>query len=110
VDLASRVRGRVDREAADRRALLDRRAHSEPLRIVDAATRAFPAPQWIERLEWNGRTTRLAGYREPNFNVLAAVAAEPVLGSPRTLSNGAPNGAGAKVSFDVIAEQPKGRP
>jgi general secretion pathway protein L len=110
VELATKLRARVEKETADRRALLARRDWNEPMRIEDAATRAFPAPQWIERMEWNGRTVRLAGFRDPNFNVLSAIATQPVLGAPRTLSNGAPGGAGAKVSFDVIAEPVRGRP
>lgn len=107
--MAVKLRARVEAEAAARQSLLAERDKDEPLRVLDAATRAFPSPQWLERLEWNGRNVRLAGFGEPTFNVLAAVAAEPALGSPRRLGGGgAPATAGGKAAFDIVAERGKG--
>jgi hypothetical protein len=108
--LAVKLRARVERENAARRDLIARRDWGEPLRLEDAATRAFPAPQWIDRLEWNGRSLRLAGLRDPRFDVLAAVQAQPTLGVPRTLSNGQAAAGVGKAPFDLIAEPVRGRP
>ncbi len=104
VALALKLRQRVEGEAGARKALLDRRAHNEPLRIEDAVTRAFPAPQWVQRLEWNGRAVRIVGFRDPNFDVLAAIHGSPALGAPRELNASAAPAPGAKPAFDVIAE------
>ncbi len=109
VALALKLRQRVEQEAAVRTTLLARRAHNEPLRIEDAVARAFPSPQWIQRLEWNGRSLRLVGYRDAGFDVLAAARRSGVLGAPRSLSNVDPATAGAKPQFDLIAE-PAGEP
>lgn len=104
VALAMTVRRRVEAEAGARQALLAQRAHNEPLRILDAVTRAFPAPQWIQRLEWNGRLVRLIGYRDPAFDVLGAVRGSTILARPRTLSSPEAAPSGAQQSFDVVAE------
>jgi general secretion pathway protein L len=104
VTLALKLRQRVEAETEARRALLARRAHNEPLRIEEAVTRAFPAPQWIQRLEWNGRTLRLVGYRDPAFDALAAVQTSPVLGRPHALSGYDAPAPGAKAPFDLVSE------
>jgi general secretion pathway protein L len=100
----------VDRESSARRDLIARRDWGEPLRLLDAATQAFPAPQWIDRLEWNGRTLRLAGLRDPRFDVLTAVEAQRALGVPRTLSSGQSATDANKAPFDLISEPVRGRP
>jgi general secretion pathway protein L len=103
VKLAMALRGRVETEQAARAALLDRRDRGEPLRILDAAARAFPPPQWVQRLEWNGRSVRLVGYGEPGFDVLAAMAKLPELSQPRQISSGQSAATGALKPFDVTA-------
>jgi general secretion pathway protein L len=108
-ELAMSLRRRVEAEAGGRRALLAERTHNDPLRIEAAVTRAFPAPQWIQRLEWNGRTLRLVGYRDQAFDVLAAIRKAGDLGEPRALTNGAAAAPGAKAQFDLVT-QPPGAP
>lgn len=106
VALALKLRQRVEQEAALRQGLLAQRAHDEPLRIEDAVTRAFPAPQWVERLEWNGHAVRIVGYRDPGFDVLAAIRKSRALGAARALTSPNATVPGAKPAFDVIAEPP----
>jgi general secretion pathway protein L len=103
VTLALKLRQKVEQEDSARRSLLARRAHNDPLRIEDAVARAFPPPQLIQRLEWNGKSLRLVGQRDPKFDVLAAIRASD-LGAARSLVNTDPVAAGAKAQFDVVAE------
>ena len=104
VALALRLRQRVIGETAARKALLARREHGEPLKLVDAISRAFPPPQWVERLEWNGRTVRIVGYRTAGFDVVGAMRGSSMLQRPRAFSAASPTSNGALQSFDVIAE------
>jgi general secretion pathway protein L len=106
--LATNLRKRVESEASRRRALLSRRTHDDPLRIEAAVTRAFPPPQWIQRLEWNGRTLRLVGFRDAGFDVLAAIRKAGDLGEPRALTSDAAAPAG-RPQFDLVT-QPPGAP
>jgi general secretion pathway protein L len=108
--LALKLRQRVESEAQARDTLLTRRARNEPLRVLDAATRAFPPPQWVQRLEWNGRLVRIVGYRDPAFDVLAAARTSGLLARARTLSGSEAPTPGARPSFDLVAEpDPEGR-
>ncbi|HZZ90153.1 MAG TPA: hypothetical protein VFE13_17625 [Caulobacteraceae bacterium] len=104
VSLALKLRQRVEGEMAGRQALLARRAHEEPLRILDAVTRALPAPQSLQRLEWNGRSVRLVGFRDPHFDVLAPLQKTGLLTRPRAASSGEPATPRAQPSFDVVAD------
>jgi general secretion pathway protein L len=107
-ELASSLRRRVETEAVARRALLAQRTHDDPLRIQASVTRAFPPPQWIQRLEWNGRNLRLVGYRDPGFDVLGAIRKAGDLGEPRALTNGTAAAPGAKPAFDLVTQPPGG--
>ena len=104
VALAQRLRGRVEGDIAGRRDLLQRRAQSEPLKVLDAASRAFPVPQWIQRLEWNGHTVRIVGFRTAGFDVPGAVRASRILGNPRSLTAPTLAGGGSQQPFDVVAD------
>jgi general secretion pathway protein L len=104
VELALKLRQRVDGETAARAALVQRRGQNEPLRILDGAARALPPPQWVQRLEWNGRLVRLSGFRDPGFDVLAAARASAVMARPRTLNGGEATPGAARPAFDLVAE------
>ena len=85
-------------------ALLTRRSAHEPLRILDAATRALPKGQWVQRSEWNGRAGRLVGFNQPGFDVLAALRG-PALTTPRSLLADMPTKTAAgDEPFDVMAD------
>jgi general secretion pathway protein L len=109
VSLAQALRTRNATESQARAALLARRAANEPLRVLDAVTRAFPPPQWVQRFEWNGHAVRIAGFRDPGFDVLAAIRRSKILGEPRQLGATAPALPGLKPPFDVVAD-PSGAP
>lgn len=104
VTLALALRRRVDGEEARRAALLARRAEREPLRLLEAVTQALPPPQWVQRLEWNGRTVRLVGFGRSDFDMAAALRGSPLLTAPRSLATETPPSSGRGEPFDVTAE------
>ena len=105
VTLALKLRKTVEAEQARRIDLLQRRAADEPLRIIDAATKVLPPGQWVQRLEWNGRAVRLVGFKQPGFDVLAALRATPALRRPRSLLSEAPQRTpSGQEPFDVMAD------
>jgi general secretion pathway protein L len=105
VSLAFKLRQRVDQETRARQILLTRHARNDPLRLLDAVTRALPAPQSLSRLEWNGHSVRLVGYRDPHFDVLAALETSKMVTRPRSASTAETPAPGAKVvPFDVVAD------
>jgi hypothetical protein len=105
VTAALRIRKHVEDEAARRVTLLRRRAASEPLRVINAATLALPAGAWTQRFESNGKTVRLVGYKAPAVDLTAAVRASPVFANPRsqTMDVSAPGANGAQP-FDIVAD------
>lgn len=105
VDAALRIRKHVEDETARRIALLRRRAGSEPLRVLNAATVALPAGAWAQRFETTGKTVRLVGYKPPSVDLTAAVRASPVFANPRsqTMDVSAPGANGAQP-FDIVAD------
>jgi general secretion pathway protein L len=104
VILAMRLRKTVESERGRRLALLTQRSVHEPLRILDAATRALPAGAWVQRLEWNGRAVRLVGFKPASFDVLTAVQG-PALSNPRSLlSDMPPKTPSGQEPFDIMAD------
>jgi general secretion pathway protein L len=108
VALVNRLKASVDGERAQRERLLARRTANDPLRIIDATTRAIPSGQWVQRLEWNGRSLRLVGFKQSDFDLVEALRREPGLSNSRSLLSDmptrAPNG---KEAFDVMADAGK---
>lgn len=101
---AMRLRRTVETERARRMALLTRRGVHEPLRILDAVTRALPSDAWVQRLEWNGRAVRLVGFKRPAFDLLAALHG-PALVNARSLVSDMPTRtANNQAPFDVMAD------
>jgi general secretion pathway protein L len=104
VERVSRVRTAVEGERRRRLDLLTRRSAQEPLRILDAVSRALPPQAWVERLEWNGRNLRLVGFKPPELD-LAGVLHGPVLANVRSLASDMPTKtASGQASFDVLAD------
>jgi len=101
---AAQLRRRVEAERGRRLDLLTRRSVQEPLRILDAVTRALPSGAWVQRLEWNGRSVRVAGLKPPAFDVAAALQG-PALGNVRSLASDMPTKTAAgQAPFDVLAD------
>lgn len=102
---ARQLRARVVTEDAERRALLRRRAAQDPLSVLAAATRALPDSVWVQRLAWDGRTLRLAGYKQGNLDIVAALRAEPMFAAVRGTSTDVPAQSGARQPFEISAER-----
>lgn len=109
VGLAEKLRRSVQAERNRRIELLTRRSAHEPLRIVDAATRALPRGEWVQRMEWNGRVVRLVGFKQPGFDLSAALTG-PALSNVRSLLSDMPTRAtDGREPFDVMADAATGR-
>jgi general secretion pathway protein L len=104
VERVARVRTAVEGERRRRLDLLTRRSAQEPLRILDAVSRALPPQAWVERLEWNGRNLRLVGFKPPELDLAGALHG-PVLANVRSLASDMPTKtASGQASFDVLAD------
>lgn len=105
VALATRLRKSVETEQARRVNLLLRRSRQDPLRIFDVVTRALPKSEWVQRLEWNGRTVRLVGSKAPEFDVASALDGGRALRNARSLLSDMPTkSANNQTPFDVLAD------
>lgn len=104
---ARQLRGRVLAEDAQRRSLLQRRAAQDPLPVLAATTRALPDTAWVQRLSWDGQALRLAGYKQGNFDVVAALRAEPLFASVRSTSADVAAQISARQPFEITAERHK---
>ena len=104
VEQAQHWRAQAQAEAARRRDLLRRRDRGEPLRVLEAASRAVPAAAWVQRLAWDGQAVRLAGYRQDAVDVVAALARDPLFAQARNSLTDAPPRMAAGVPFDVTAD------
>ena len=78
VELAMRVHDRASAEAASRTRFLDHRNQTRPLPILEALTRALPPPAWVRRLDWDGTSLQLSGYKDPRFDIARAVASSRI--------------------------------
>jgi general secretion pathway protein L len=98
VDDAQALRRKVLDENRRRSDILTRRAAGEPLRMLDAVTAAMPTGAWVDRLAWDGKTVRIAGYRQEQIDVAQALrAARPF----RNVRNS---------GVDVLTRQTAGHP
>jgi general secretion pathway protein L len=104
VTAATQLQRGVQVEEIQRRDLLARQAQSDPLHVLDALTRALPASAWVQRLEWNGQTLRVVGFKEGSTDLLAALKASPMFVNPRAA--GAPTQARPDESppFDITTD------
>lgn len=100
----ARLRQTVQLERARRLDLLTRRSIQEPLRILDAASRTLPPTVWVQRLEWNGRALRLAGYRPPAFDAAAALQGSALHNVRSLASDMVTPAASGQVPFDLLAD------
>jgi len=108
VQVALRLRDKVDAEAGRRAALIERRNASSAMRVLDAVTKALPANAWTQTFEWNGQTVHLAGYSNGPADMLKALESSPYLHNAHTMSQSAlPAKASGMQSFDVSADTGK---
>lgn len=97
------ARSRVQAEDKARRAQIER-ARAEPLRVLDAVTRAVPDGAWIERFAWDGRSLRLSGARQDGVDVIADLRKVPGFAHVRDLATDAPLSSVAGQRFDVAVD------
>jgi len=109
VDAALMVRRRVEVEDARRRAMLSRGQATEPLRMLNAVTEAVPLKAWVQRLEWNGQTLRVAGFRTADLDMAAAIRGSGMFTNPRSLGAEVATRALVGQPFDITAASTKRR-
>jgi len=105
VSVALRTRERVDREAAQRAQLLDAKAKSAPLPVLDAVTAAMPQDAWVRRFEWNGRSVHVFGARKTSQDILARLETSDALRNARSLSQDSRTDAAGNVPFEFTADR-----
>ncbi|MBV9990746.1 MAG: PilN domain-containing protein [Alphaproteobacteria bacterium] len=104
-NIAMRTRARVDKETAQRTALLDAKRRNAPLPVLDAVTAAMPMDAWVRRFEWNGRTVHITGQRKTSQDILARLEASPALRNAKSLAgDGQPDTAG-NIRFEFTADR-----
>ena len=102
------LRASLRAEAQRRRGLAEALAADEPLRALDAASRALPDAAWVQRATFAAGSVRLAGYHKPGVDVVAALKRDPLFvnvqnasSEPGTASEAGPDGGDP---FDVSAD------
>jgi general secretion pathway protein L len=98
------LRRQVLDEAARRVLIATGHGQGEPLRAIDAVTRALPDGAWVQRLSWDGRTMRLGGYRQVSADVIAALRASPFLANVHNSTGDSVGRTAAGQPFDVTAD------
>ena len=69
----------------------------DPLHVLDAVTRVLPPSAWVQRLEWNGQTVRVVGFKNSDTDLVAAFRASPVFINPRVAASRSDGGQAGRV-------------
>jgi general secretion pathway protein L len=108
VQRVAALRASLLAEAQRRRVLAAALADDEPLRALDAASRALPDAAWVQRAAFTATSIRLAGFHPPGLDVVAALRRDPRFTQVQSASSdaGVVSQAGALSSdpFDVSAD------
>ena len=107
VNAVHALRRRVEGENAQRRDLVARGTRNDPLRMLGALTVAIPAGAWVRRLEWNGQSLRVVGYKSAEVDMFAALRGSPAFTNPRAATADAASPPGPGQPFDIIADAGK---
>jgi general secretion pathway protein L len=108
VQVAMRLRAKVEAEASRRAALVEHLRKNSPLHMIDAVTKALPANAWVQTFEWNGQTIHIVGYSNGPAGILRSLESSPSLHNARTMSHDSlPVKPGAKQTFDVAVDAGK---
>jgi general secretion pathway protein L len=112
VAAATQLQHRVQGENAQRADLIARQMQSDPLHVLDALTRALPPSAWVQRLEWNGQTLRVVGFKSGDADPLAALRASPMFINPRAAGPAPQAKPGVSPPFDITVDVARngGRP
>ena len=101
------VRARVKTQERTRLALIERGERGEPLHVLAALTQLLPPTAWVQRLEWNGQSLRLIGFKSADVDLVALLRASPVFTNPRAASSATPTRGGGSQPFDITVETGK---
>lgn len=101
---ARQLRARVIAEDSRRRSLIERRRVQDPLPLLAEATRLLPAEAWVQRLGWDGKRLRLAGYKASGIDVVAVLRRSPLLADVRSTATDVP-AQGTTQPFDISADR-----
>ncbi|WP_174300548.1 PilN domain-containing protein [Caulobacter sp. S45] len=101
VDRVRRLRHEAQGLRLEAKARMQALADGEPLRVIDALSRALPDEAYAQRLAWDGLSVRLAGTRRNGVDVIAALRREPLFTDVRAIDAAAPSG---DPAFDVTAQ------
>ena len=112
VQRVAALRASLTAETQRRCALAAALAADEPLRALDAVSRALPDQAWVQRATFASASIRLAGYHTPGVDVVPALKREPLLANVQSVSSevaasdsgASASGAGAGDPFDVSAD------
>lgn len=107
VNAALKLRRKVQNEENQRSALLAHQMQNDPLRVLNAVTRAVPASAWVERLEWNGQTLRLVGYKTGEVDMVGVLRASPAFANPRPAAPDTQVKPGVTPPFDITLDVPR---
>lgn len=105
---ALRLRERVEAEEARRRDLIARGARGEPLKILDALTRALPSSAWIQHLEWNGETLRIVGFNSGGADIGSVLTGTGQFANPRAQATDVAPRTASGRPYDVSADRRPG--
>ena len=103
--IAARQLGkRIADDNAIRAELLARREQDNALAALALVTRTIPNGVWIQRYGWTGETLRLAGYKQANVDVVAALRKNGAFASVRASSSDIAAESATGQPFDIAAE------
>ncbi|HEY5046413.1 MAG TPA: PilN domain-containing protein [Rhizomicrobium sp.] len=109
VEVAMRLRSKVEAEAERRTTLVEHLRKSSPLHVIEAVTKALPPNAWTQTFEWNGQTIHLVGYSNGPAAMLRALESSPALHNARTMSHDVvPVKQVGMQPFDVAVDAGKG--
>jgi hypothetical protein len=101
---ARRIALRIAREDGVRSELIARRNDNDALAALALATKVMPAGAWVQRYSWNGNLLRLAGYKQANVDVAAALRKSGVFNAVRASTSDVAAESATGQPFDVSAE------
>ena len=81
------------------------------LSAINAVTEALPDGAWVQRMEWNGQTLRLVGFKRSDIDLSAAIRGTGLFTNPRAAGPETTPGPTAVRPFDITADaRPEPRP
>lgn len=101
---ARRLAKRIADDTATRTELLARRKQDNALAALAFVTRKVPNAAWIQRYSWTGETLRLAGYKQANVDVVAALRKSGAFSAVRASTSDIAAESATGQPFDVSAD------